>query len=459
MQDHIPDALIAAFERQYDASWNDPQLRNERLAMRYGWAAAMEAKQCLHQIQEPAPVQAAVDAPVAMQESIIAGALFDFCGYLTTLSKESAITASEAHEAAPMVDALKTWADKRDLHIDDADVHGWRAALSAQAAPIVVPDDMPSTEANTKYGESYGVDWVYEGKKAAPVAVGKREAFEAWCSKRNPNVADLFARNGTIYLREAVRAAWEGFQAGRAALAATPAAALVDKSTELQGSQVDKSVILQDSAPVPVVLPEPFALYDGEKWYANEEAAICSCADMEKLQKVFIESQLLTLLAGVSAPAAQPERKYICPVRTIADLVNNLMLMDQAMPIYGAQYIERPAGQRRAIAVPPTVSIERVKDSRWIGEGETLNTAIIWTRAEQPAAPQAQADARDALTLAELMEVRHALHEIAACGEAKAAYSLLLRAANLNYLDCAQFVGFEAGTFALDAAIAAAKGE
>lgn len=109
-----------------------------------------------------------------------------------------------------------------------------------------------------------------------------------------------------------------------------------------------------------------------------------------------VELKLRNLLAELPATAAQPDRKYICPVRSIADLVNNLMLMDQALPIYGAQYIEHPAGRRRAIAVPPTVSIERVKDSRWIGEGEALNTAIVWTRAEQPVVPLAQAGARDA---------------------------------------------------------------
>lgn len=58
-------------------------------------------------------------------------------------------------------------------------------------------------------------------------------------------------------------------------------------------------------AAAPVALPEPFALYDGEKWYANEEAAICSCANMQKLQKVYIEQQVRALLAEVSAPAAQ----------------------------------------------------------------------------------------------------------------------------------------------------------
>ncbi|WP_131421499.1 hypothetical protein, partial [Comamonas thiooxydans] len=56
-----------------------------------------------------------------------------------------------------------------------AEQAAWHAGLDegrAQAArPVFVPDDMPSTEANTKYGESYGVDWVYEGKTAAPAAV------------------------------------------------------------------------------------------------------------------------------------------------------------------------------------------------------------------------------------------------------------------------------------------------
>lgn len=79
----------------------------------------------------------------------------------------------------------------------------------------------------------------------------------------------------------------------------------------------------------------------------------------------------------------QVERKYVCPVRTVADLANNLLMMDQDLPVYGAQYIEHE-GRRRAIAVSPTVSRERVKDGRWIGEGDVLNAAIVWTRAAQP---------------------------------------------------------------------------
>ena len=95
-----------------------------------------------------------------------------------------------------------------------------------------------------------------------------------------------------------------------------------------------------------------------------------------------------TKLYAAAAPAAaapQGERQWICPTRTVADLVNNLLTLDQALPAYGAQYIEKD-GRRCAIAVPPTVSRERVKDGRWIGQGEELNAAVIWTRAERPAA-------------------------------------------------------------------------
>ena len=61
MQDIIPDALIAAFERHYDCSWDDPALRNERLAWRAAWAEA--TKPCLLQITEPQAAPAAVAVP------------------------------------------------------------------------------------------------------------------------------------------------------------------------------------------------------------------------------------------------------------------------------------------------------------------------------------------------------------------------------------------------------------
>ena len=76
------------------------------------------------------------------------------------------------------------------------------------------------------------------------------------------------------------------------------------------------------SAPV---LPEPFALYDGEKWYANEEAAICSCATMQqlniqKLQKVFTEQQVRALLAtGAQAHV------WEAPVRELLSHIDDIL--------------------------------------------------------------------------------------------------------------------------------------
>jgi len=81
---------------------------------------------------------------------------------------------------------------------------------------------------------------------------------------------------------------------------------------------------------------------------------------------------------------AGQEPAYITPVRTVADLANNLLTMDQTLPIYGAQYIDHPTRGRCAIAVHPTLSRERVKDERWIGAGDELNAAVVWTRAAAP---------------------------------------------------------------------------
>ena len=54
----------------------------------------------------------------------------------------------------------------------------------------------------------------------------------------------------------------------------------------------------RSASAAPVELPEPFALYDGEKWYADEKAAICCCANMQKLQKIYTEQQVRELLAA-----------------------------------------------------------------------------------------------------------------------------------------------------------------
>ncbi len=55
---------------------------------------------------------------------IIAGALFDFLGFLTTRDKATTFGASEL--CTPAVDLLQEWADTRGLSLDEAVVGGWR---------------------------------------------------------------------------------------------------------------------------------------------------------------------------------------------------------------------------------------------------------------------------------------------------------------------------------------------
>jgi len=79
------------------------------------------------------PAQAAVREIKQLretQQTIIAGALFDFMGWLT--SRKERIVLSSANEASPAVDAIKDFAKMRGLSLDDAKVQDWNTAQPAQ---------------------------------------------------------------------------------------------------------------------------------------------------------------------------------------------------------------------------------------------------------------------------------------------------------------------------------------
>lgn len=59
---------------------------------------------------------------------IIAGAIFDFAGYLTSLKQGYKVGAK--HDAAPMVKLIEAWAEQRGLDLSNADVQTWALALS-----------------------------------------------------------------------------------------------------------------------------------------------------------------------------------------------------------------------------------------------------------------------------------------------------------------------------------------
>ena len=75
---------------------------------------------CKYGAQPPLPVQPEQE-PVA--HSVIAGALFDFMGWLT--SRKERIVLSSADNASPAVDAIRDFANMRGLSLDDAKVLDW----------------------------------------------------------------------------------------------------------------------------------------------------------------------------------------------------------------------------------------------------------------------------------------------------------------------------------------------
>lgn len=60
--------------------------------------------------------------------AVIAGALFDFIGYLTT--RPEPLTVGSSSECTPALELLEAWAGDRGLELDYAAVQGWTGALN-----------------------------------------------------------------------------------------------------------------------------------------------------------------------------------------------------------------------------------------------------------------------------------------------------------------------------------------
>ncbi len=67
-----------------------------------------------------------------MNDSVIAGALFDFMGWLTSRPKR--IMLSSVDDASPAVDAIRDFAKMRGLSLDDAKVQDWQDNTTLPAA-------------------------------------------------------------------------------------------------------------------------------------------------------------------------------------------------------------------------------------------------------------------------------------------------------------------------------------
>ena len=107
------EALRLALEALTKVDALCPVGSNEEIYVReaiYAIKAALEAK----------------DEPVA--HSVVAGALFDFMGWLT--SREKRLILSSVDEASPAVEAITEFAKKRNLSLKYAEVGYWMEFLS-----------------------------------------------------------------------------------------------------------------------------------------------------------------------------------------------------------------------------------------------------------------------------------------------------------------------------------------
>lgn len=387
MQDHIPDALIAAFERQYDASWNDPQLRNERLAMRYGWTAAIDQKQkqCLFQIQEPVANQQLTAVPMtamtnplreaeAALEVALARILKADAGHSISVTSEAkalvAVRQALSAQAAPVAVgereafAAITAGAPRLSGAEMIEALEWRrqAEFEARKAPVV--DQISVDSINKESSPQSVIDKLAPAPAAAPVPVGYIHSQSVARLERGEPVAVL-------------KYGWGG-ETGHMAVYAHPA---------------------EVAAPAPVVLPEPDAalLNQGiELLHAlscdERNRGNCSASEGAAASAYAVQRLAAALLAGVPAPAAQAV--------DIADLVTGMSVS------VDVSTVDDDAGNRYFGTV--TVAQEDPHDKHGL--------TLLVQDAKPNFTPQAQADARDAERL-DYLETRGATVEVGATSD------------------------------------------
>lgn len=67
-------------------------------------------------------------------ENIVAGAIFDFAGFLTTLP--GTVSFGSSHNTAPMVGLIQEWAASREVSLKSATVMTWQEAAKTGVAMI-----------------------------------------------------------------------------------------------------------------------------------------------------------------------------------------------------------------------------------------------------------------------------------------------------------------------------------
>lgn len=107
--------------------------------------------------------------------AVIAGALFDFMGWLT--SRKERIVLSSADEASPAVDAIRDFAKMRGFSLDDAKVQDWNTAPPQRTWVGLTEEDICGVLAN--------IQEMYNRPPTTDTRVIFARAIEAKLKERN----------------------------------------------------------------------------------------------------------------------------------------------------------------------------------------------------------------------------------------------------------------------------------
>jgi len=126
----------------------------------------------------------AKDEPMA--HSVVAGALFDFMGWLT--SREKRLILSSVDEASPAVEAITEFAKKRNLSLKYAEVGYWMEFLSTP--PQLEAKDEPVEQPKVRTGDCLLVGvCASEGHKIQPQ--------RTWVGLTDEEILEIFGHIGT----------------------------------------------------------------------------------------------------------------------------------------------------------------------------------------------------------------------------------------------------------------------
>ena len=103
---------------------------DDSISDRFAWELWQAALQSIQPAIQAEPLPEREGAGVSIQaepvtDDIVAGALYDFLGYLTT--RRTRVTMSDRDEAGPAVDALIDWSKTRKINLTEARVLDWNS--------------------------------------------------------------------------------------------------------------------------------------------------------------------------------------------------------------------------------------------------------------------------------------------------------------------------------------------